>query len=78
MLPDCFLVGFYTTFLLPNIVHFLLSLMPHERRQGSLVVSVGLATGRLEVQTPELTRYKSVGLPPEQAVNPLFLDQLTH
>jgi hypothetical protein len=32
-------------------------------RQGSLVVSVGLVTERLQVQIPELTRYKSVVLP---------------
>ena len=30
-------------------------------------------TARLQVQTPELTRYKSVGSAPEQAINSLFL-----
>jgi hypothetical protein len=39
---------------------------------GSLVVSVGFVTEKLQDQIPELTRQKSVVLAPEQ-VNPLFL-----
>uniref|UniRef100_A0A8C8C0M6 Uncharacterized protein n=1 Tax=Oncorhynchus tshawytscha TaxID=74940 RepID=A0A8C8C0M6_ONCTS len=38
-----------------------------------LVFCVGLVTKRLQDQIPKLTRYKSVVLPVNKAVNPLFL-----
>jgi hypothetical protein len=38
--------------------------------------SIGLVTERLQVQIPDLPRYKICRSAPEQAVNPLFLGRL--